>query len=72
MSRLDFSGEYGDYTGEPQRLGVLMGVGFDLCLKVNVTEDTPGDDPISETPELEALTAILAEDIKFYEQYAGR
>jgi hypothetical protein len=72
MSRFDFIGDYCDYTRELQRLGVQLGVEFDLSLKVNITPGTVSDDPRSDASEIAALTEILAEDIKFYEQYAGR
>lgn len=72
MNRFDFIGDYGDYTRQLQRLGVRLGVEFDLGLRVNVTQDTLGDDLKSDASEIAALTEILADDIKFYEQYAGR
>lgn len=72
MNRFDFIGDYGDYSQELQRLGVQLGVEFDFDLRVNVTGEILGDDSKFDASEIAALTETLAEDIKFYEQYAGR
>lgn len=72
MNRFDFIGDYSDYSQELHRLGVQLGVEFDLGLRVNVTGEISGDDSKFDASEIAALTEILAEDIKFYERYAGR
>lgn len=72
MSRFEFIGDYRDYPRELQRLGGLLGVEFDLSLRLNVTQDIRGDGPKSTPLDTSGLSEILAEDIKFYERYAGK
>lgn len=72
MSRFDFVGDYSDYPGELQRLGDRLGVEFDLALRLNVTPDVQGNNLQTDPPGTGALSDILAEDISFYERYAGK
>ena len=72
MNRFDFIGDYSDYSLELQRLGVQLGVEFDLSLRINTTKEISGYDLKFDRSEIVALTEILAADIKFYEQHVGR
>jgi hypothetical protein len=72
MNRFDFVGDYRDYPRELHRLGVLLGVQFDLALRLNVTPVIPDADPQAVLPSTSVLSDILAEDIRFYEQHAGK
>lgn len=75
MGRFDFIGDYRNYDKELQRLGVLLGVEFDMSVRLNVTQEYAGEgggalDAGGET--IESLGNILEQDIRFYERYAGR
>lgn len=72
MSRFDFIGDYRDYPRELQRLGRLLGVEFDLALRLNVTQEIQRDDPKSALQDTSGLSEILAEDIRFYERHASK
>ena len=72
MSRFDFVGDYSDYPGELKRLGGRLGVEFDLALSLNVTLAIQGKNLQVDSPDSFALSDILAEDIRFYERYAGK
>lgn len=74
MTRFHFVGDYSKYDRELMRLGALLGVNFSVDVRVNVTRAFPGGDCIY-TPDAKTRTAlekILAQDIRFYEQHAGR
>lgn len=71
MTRFNFIGDYRNYPRELQRLGSLLGVELDLGLRINVTREIAGDDPRSDRSAIAALSDILADDIGFYERYAG-
>lgn len=72
MRRFDFIGDYSDYPRELQRLGGLLGVDFDPKLRLNVTPDIHEDNLHLATSDSSDLSDILAEDIIFYERYAGK
>jgi len=72
MDCFDFIGDYRDYTHELQRLGSLLEVEFDLGVRLNITQEIADDDPRFNQSDIAALSNILADDISFYERYAGK
>lgn len=72
MRRFDFIGDFTDYPQELKRLGDQLGVEFDLSLRLNVTERPNEKNWQLSSFETDALSTILAEDIGFYEKYAGK
>lgn len=72
MSRFNFIGDYHCYRSELLRLGNLLGVEFDLDLRINVTSEIFGEGLEGAPVDVCILSSILAEDIKFYEQHAGK
>nr|WP_156886323.1 hypothetical protein [Pseudomonas alcaliphila] len=72
MRRFDFVGDYSEYPSELQRLGGRLGVTFDSALRLNVTPAIKEGVLNLAPADICSLSDILAEDILFYEQYAGK
>jgi hypothetical protein len=72
MSRFDFVGDYRDYTQELRRLGDRVGIEFDLTLRLNITPEIQDNNLQEALLDTGTLSDILAEDISFYERYAGK
>jgi hypothetical protein len=72
MSRFDFIGDYRQYSRELQRLGDRIGVEFDLSMRLNVTPEIQDQNMQGLSVDIDELSGILADDINFYEKYAGK
>lgn len=72
MSRFDFIGDYQFYSNELLRLGDLLGVNFEPSVRLNATQTLPGYQPRTNLVNRSILEDLLAEDIRFYEKYAGK
>lgn len=75
MDRFNFIGDYQNYDKELRRLGGLLGVEFDLNVRLNVTQEYAGEGGTSldvGEESIESLSSILEKDIRFYECYVGK
>ncbi|MBV5349908.1 hypothetical protein JZU71_01740 [bacterium] len=74
MGRFNFIGDYRNYDEELLRLGALLGVEFDMSVRLNTTQGCSNEFCSvidAERKHDESLRNILDQDIRFYERYAG-